>query len=381
MKKEQFLTLIDKYLNNSATEEEKLLVENYYSALESFEIDNLEIAEEDLAKEKIFNKIQQTIEIGEKRGNKIIKPYFKWISIAAAILIVLSMGIYITNALKKQQAPIDYASKIKAGGDKAILTLSNGKKIVLGNGANKSISDGEHTTIVNISAGLLKYDKAGSSKGNDNKEIFNKIETPRGGRYKVILSDGTVVWLNAFSTLKFPVEFKGKQRKVELTGEAYFEVAPNKNNRFVVATTKENVEVFGTHFNINAYDDEPAIKTTLLEGKVLVKNNSTGKSDFLKPGEQSTLIGNNLRINEVDVLQAIDWKNEKFIFKEEDINSIMRKLSRWYDVDVEYPKQIDDLLFTGKLSRTKDLKDILTLISKTKDVKFNIIERRVIVTK
>jgi len=191
---------------------------------------------------------------------------------------------------------------------------------------------------------------------------YNTITTPRGGQYQVTLPDGTVVWLNAASSLKYPTAFTGKERIVELTGEGYFEVASNKDMPFKVQAADQTVEVLGTHFNINCYADEPAVKTTLLEGSVKVMHHGTHKSMTLKPGEQSTVSRNNFSVAMADTENAVAWKNNLFYFSGSDIPSVMRQISRWYNVTVEFEGAIPDIRLWGKVYRNSNASKVLELL-------------------
>ncbi|MBT2563740.1 DUF4974 domain-containing protein [Pedobacter sp. ISL-68] len=388
MKKERFLTLIDKYINNLATESEKLLVEEYYNRMEAQEKNELKLNDEELLKAKTYNQIKRKIqeESKYKSGSNIrLKRQinWKWIGIAAILLVTTGLSFWIYRIQKKNAVVVtDYASLIKAGVDKAVLTLANGSKVVLDSSENKMIAINNGVGIKKVANGLLEYVHVTSAHQLDEtkEEVYNKIETPRGGQYKVVLNDGTVVWLNAASSLRYPVEFNGKQRKVELTGEGYFEVAHEKSKPFIVVTNRQEVTVLGTHFNINAYTDEPAVKTTLLEGKVKVFSKINAKQGYLKSGEQAVLSGQDFNVHQVDIMAETDWKDGRFIFRDEDFASILRKLSRWYNIDVEYnTKSTDNLSFSGQISRSKSLKEVLNILTLTNDVKFKVKERRVTV--
>jgi transmembrane sensor len=217
--------------------------------------------------------------------------------------------------------------------------------------------------------------------------VYNKIETPIGGKYQINLPDGTKVWLNAASSLRYPVVFTGAERRVELTGEGYFEVSKDKNKRFIVSTEGQELSVFGTHFNINAYTDEPAIKTTLLEGSVKVSQTNRptpgqpALSRFLNPGQQSILNAKTFEVKKVDTESAVDWKNGRFIFNNEDIQSAMRKLSRWYNIKVSYEGDFKDINFGGSFSRSNHLADIIKILEATNEFKFEVEGREVKIVK
>jgi ferric-dicitrate binding protein FerR (iron transport regulator) len=219
-------------------------------------------------------------------------------------------------------------------------------------------------------------------KNATNLNAFNTIETPRGSQYKIILPDGSNVWLNASSSLKYPVIFDGKKRNVELTGEAYFEVSKNKEMPFVVHTQTQDVQVLGTHFNINAYPDETETKTTLLEGKVLVSKGAESK--MMKPGEQVVNF-NQSRILELstmaDAAESIAWKNGLFLFNHNNLYSIMNQISRWYDIEVDYEGDFNKQYYSGTISRFGKVTDVLKTMELTGSVKFKIVGRRIVVMK
>jgi ferric-dicitrate binding protein FerR (iron transport regulator) len=208
---------------------------------------------------------------------------------------------------------------------------------------------------------------------------MNTLTTPRGGQYEVVLPDGTRVWLNSNTSLTYPIIFQGKERHVELTGEAYFEVAKNAAAPFFVKTQSQTVEVLGTHFNINSYADEKSVKTTLLEGRVKITGNGNRKTVSLKPGQQSI---NNLAIiyiiNDADIEEAVAWKNGKFLFRNTDLQTVMRQLSRWYDVDVEYKGTVATKHYRGRISRNVTVSQVFEIL-KTSGVNFIINGRTIIV--
>jgi ferric-dicitrate binding protein FerR (iron transport regulator) len=222
---------------------------------------------------------------------------------------------------------------------------------------------------------MLSYN---TLKNKSSEVLYNTISTPRGGQYELMLSDGSKVWLNAASSLRFSASFVGKERKVELLGEAYFEVAKNAAMPFKVKVHGMEVEVLGTHFNINSYDNESMIRTTLLEGSVKINKNNS--SSLLKPGQQAQMnkAGEIKIINNVDVEEAIAWKEGKFQFDKADIHDIMRQLARWYDVDVEYKGTVSSH-FGGTISRDVNLSQVLNMLHLTGEVNFQIQDKKVLV--
>jgi transmembrane sensor len=232
----------------------------------------------------------------------------------------------------------------------------------------------------------LIYTISSVSNETNKAKDYNTIETPNGGQYQVTLPDGSKVWLNAASSLKFPPSFSRLvNRRVELLrGEAYFEIAKDKNHPFIVKSNGQEVKVLGTHFNINSYSDEQSTKTTLLEGSVkieIVSGSRPKKGVVIRPGQQSILSGERIRIVDADIESDLAWKNQEFVFKGENIQSIMRKLSRWYDIEVNYNGDCSHLSFYGVLSRSKNISSVLKLMENAGNVKFKIEGKKITVNK
>jgi ferric-dicitrate binding protein FerR (iron transport regulator) len=270
---------------------------------------------------------------------------------------------------------------IAPGGSKAILTLADGSEVVLEDASNGDITKQKNVTISKTKNGQLVYRVGGDAQPAENKiPAFNTIKTPVGGQYRVVLSDGTKVWLNSGSSIKFPVTFIGNERSVEIEGEAYFEVARDKKRPFKVLSDNQVVEVLGTHFNVNAYRDEPNIKTTLAEGSVKVS--SDGISNTIIPGQQIRLSRKSHAMNivAVDTDAATSWKDGLFVFNDEGIHSIMRKISRWYGVDVVFQNDINEK-FGGVISRFENVSQVLKILEVTETIHFKIEKRRIIVMK
>lgn len=247
---------------------------------------------------------------------------------------------------------VAYLNDIAPGGNKAILTLANGEEISLSDARNGQIKRLPGLDIIKTAEGAVVYHVAGNGTKQATAE-YNTIKTPAGGKYTINLPDGSTVILNAASSLKFPSSFaglsEGEERKVELNGEGYFQVAKNTGHPFVVKTASQQVRVLGTHFNINAYEDEEAVKTTLLEGSVLIRPFGKGNREVaLKPGQQSTLQKHKLSVQTVNTSLATDWINGDFIFEEEPIPDVMRRIARWYDIDVQYEGQVPSKLLPEK---------------------------------
>jgi transmembrane sensor len=363
--------LLAKQQQGTLTPEEQATLASWYLRLAEREGD---VPQADLAKKEaaIYNRVSQTI-----NGGKTIRLWPR-IAAAASIILAVSVGSYfiLHKKVLSRQTAQNQKQDIAPGSDKAILTLASGQKIILTSAKNGQIAKQGQTLIQKTADGRVVY-QAGT---RDNSAIaYNTMTTPRGGQHWVTLADGSKVLLNAASSLTYPVAFNGKERKVILTGEAYFEVMHNDKMPFRVVTKGEIVEDIGTHFNINAYEDEPITRTTLLEGGIKIR--SASQTDILKPGQQAVLKADQLRVSETDIEDAIAWKNGRFIFDSENIQSIMRKLSRWYDLDIAYKGEAPVQTFSGDISRFENISQVLELLDKTNSVHFSITGRRVTVMK
>jgi len=382
MNKESIEQLIDRYLAGKCTSKEKALIERFYME----EVLNRKLPQGDadpmLAKNAIWKVISNTTQSNPAfKPNKIFR-FYKAIAVAAALIIVVGLAFYFypqpiinRNQIVKQEQHID----INPGGNKAVLTLGNGKQIILNDVQDGVLANESGVIIKKTKSGQLVYSTTrGYPLGDDLS--FNTITTPKGGQYQVILPDGTSIWLNAATKVRFPVRFTGKERNVSLTGEAYFEVAKNKRMPFKVSSSEQVIEVLGTHFNINSYADESSLKTTLLEGsvRVLAQTGSGKRNVILKPGEQSA-VGSDLKVAKADLEEVMAWKNNKFTFNSQPLEGIMRQVSRWYNVEVEYKGDISGKEFTGSISRYADVSHVLKMLEFTNLVHFKIKERRIIV--
>jgi ferric-dicitrate binding protein FerR (iron transport regulator) len=327
--------------------------------------------------EKQTNK-ETTPKIYDIRGSG--RLWIIRIAAAAVVIFGLFTTIFLLSRPHHPQIAQHPGSKlpfndIAPGGNKAILTLADGKNIVLDTASNGTLAQQGGIKVIKTGA-QLNY----SSGINPAEVLYNTVTTPKGGQYQLTLSDGSRVWLNAASSLHFPTAFSGKERKVELTGEGYFEVAKNKEKPFIVTANNTSIEVLGTHFNVNAYSDENSIKTTLLEGSVKVSKGNAGT--LIVPGEQARVnnfSGDITVKKDVDLDETVAWKNGKFVFQSEDIKSIMRQLERWYDVNVVYSKNVTDEEFIGSISRQVNISEILEMLEKAGSVYFEIKGRTIIV--
>ncbi|TKC09428.1 FecR family protein [Pedobacter frigoris] len=290
----------------------------------------------------------------------------KWYRYAAAasVVIALSAALYFYKSNKPAlDQNTETLSDIGPGSNKATLTLANGKVIYLDSVGSGSIAQQAGIEITKTKDGRLVYNIVSSTKSDTKTDpVYNTVITPRGGQYQINLPDGTKIWLNAASSLKYPTAFNGNKRRVELSGEAYFEVAKDEKHPFIVATDKQEVQVLGTHFNVNSYADEGVTKTTLLEGAVRVSQVGIGKTTTLLPGQQSILDNNNLTTRIVDTQESIAWKDGYFQFNESDLGSIMKQLSRWYDIDVVFESKPATDLFHFKIQRNLNLNEVMNLL-------------------
>lgn len=307
-----------------------------------------------------------------------IKNNFRRWWAAAAIFILISGGTYFLFNKTGKDQPITgnqkpAIDKISPGGNKAVLTLADGSIIILDSATNGTLTQQGNTKVSKLDDGQLAYNASGDAE----KVLYNTISTPRGGQYQMTLSDGSKVWLNAASSIRFPVAFINGYRKVDISGEAYFEIKKDPSKPFIVnMADKGEVEVLGTHFNINSYDDESDTKVTLLEGSVKVSNNVDSKT--IRPGQQAQVTSSLSVLNNVNTDEIIAWKNSLFYFDRSEISVIMRQVSRWYDVDVLFEGVPAKKTFSGIVSRSNSINDILEIMKKA-GVSFRIEGKKVTV--
>ncbi|WP_316825450.1 FecR family protein [Pedobacter miscanthi] len=369
---ERIYFLAEKWRNGSISEEEKSEFNKWYGSFG----DVLEVHTED-TREYLQKRLYSSI---VQKGNIHQKKAFRWPRLAAAASIAIALGIggfYLSTREKTHPIAEIMANDIAPGGNNAILTLANGKKIVLTKAKNGSLAQLSDVRVMKTSDGNISYEKTASGQSSHSDISYNIVNTPLGGQYHLTLSDGTNAWLNAGSSIKYPTSFNGRERKVEISGEVYFEVAHNAAKPFRVVSGRQIVEVLGTHFNINAYADEKNIRTTLIEGSVRISGANQTKT--ISPGEQAVLNSQGITISQADTEESIAWKNGYFRFKDENIGSVMLKLSRWYNIDVSYQGPISGEGFNGKISRYKNISQALKMLEKTGAVHFEVKGRRVTV--
>lgn len=377
MQEQEFKILIEKYLSGKCSDAEQAIIESWYNQLGK---DELPLLSKEI---KQLQSIQIAADLSLHQLPQE-KQYTRY-KIAASILLCIIIGWWAYP--RNKENPVYNAEKkihILPGGNRATLILGNGKVISLDSVANGQVIAQSGISITKTRDGSLRFTVSKNhAVGSDE---FNTIKTPIGGEYQINLPDDSRVWMNASSSLCFSTNFSEQERKVKLNGEAYFEIAKKKNQKgqsipFLVETNNQTIEVLGTHFNVSAYTNEAYVKTTLLEGKVMVK--ALPGSKLLAPGQQSVLDkkDNTLNVTNVDIESVMGWKNGLFVFDDEPIEEIMKKIARWYNVEIVYQNNNKEYLFGGSISRYKDLEKVLEKLELTESVHFRIEGRRVFVMK
>lgn len=369
---------VDNYLSGIATPLEKQQVNDWFRSFNDDEVEvPSEVPDQWL---KLREDMRAGIEASIQRQEPLAKParvrllsVYRWVAAAGIALLVCGSYFYFS-----QQSPSVDAAKISGnthlqlndvppGGSKAVLTLADGSTIVLDSAKNGTLIRQGTVDISKPEDGQLAYNTGAPGA----KEVlYNVIATPRGGEYALQLADGSKVWINAASSLRFPTAFNGDERRVELTGEAYFEVAGDPGKPFKVIVNGIEVAVLGTHFNINAYTDESSIRTTLVEGAVKVTGEH--QSLLLSPGQQAQVdkAGEMILIKKANLDVATAWKNGRFEFEDNSITSVMQQIQRWYNVAVVYDGKIPDIRFSGAISRQENVSKVLSMLELTHLVRF-----------
>ncbi|KAA8486276.1 FecR family protein [Arcticibacter tournemirensis] len=375
----RYLDLAEKWMTGKITPEEEAEFAAWYNAGQDKPVTvSSEFASDERSqKERMLATVDWTG--SEKRGLIVRLKSWPFRRVAASVALILSLCILLL-ILRKDPGTVQTADNdIAPGENKAVLTLSNGKKILLDDSADGEIAKQSGIKITKKTNGELVYTVVDPASRGITAGQTNVIETPKGGQYQINLPDNTKIWLNAGSSLRYPVAFTGKERKVVLTGEAYFEVAPDKTKPFIVESDQIEIKVLGTHFNVMAYDDEETMNTTLLEGSVLIRNRY-GKQ-LLMPGQQASIDKKNdqIIVSQANIKANVAWKNGYFYFHDEDIRSVMMRVARWYDVEVVYQGDVKSPPFGGTFSRYKKLSQLLAYLHEAGDLKFKQEGRRVTV--
>lgn len=376
-KEERFKYLLNKYLRKESTQEEfyelfdriaedhhrKIIFDEMstqFNAIASGE------AEHQIAWTSTYKKIL--------RSERPVKIKYWRIAVAASLFMVCSLFSFWLVRSDKALNPRELVFKndIKPINNQAVLTLANGNKVVLDGQANRLLANLKDAHIEKISEGSLKFQSQDGQQQSNNIEHFNTIEIPKGGQYQLILPDGTKVWLNAASSLKFPTAFKGNKRVVTLTGEAYFEVTKNKKMPFIVRSRDVETLVLGTHFNIKSYNENLQIKVTLLEGSIKLTKGEV--QQYLVPGEQGfyQYNHNEFKIVKPDLEEIMAWKNGLFVFEKTSFDEVMSQIERRYDVEVKYLGKKPNIHFSGVLPRNKNLSQILSVLEQSGEVDLGI---------
>lgn len=364
MTKKDFLRLVERIGDGGASDQDIRIYNawfNKYQSLSEWNEEDLGNAEE--LKSLIEHRIHE--KINTHHSNNITRRLWTRYAAIASIVLCLSFGGYYFLQ-KRDLGHSAYGNDVEPGHNQATLTLANGQKILLNKGLYKTVAQGN--TSIQINNGVT-YTR--NLSGKVQEAVYNTLSTAIGEQspYPLVLADGTKVWLNAKSSITFPTIFNGKERLVKITGEAYFEVAHNAKHPFKVQTEKQIIEDIGTTFNVNAYADESATETTLIEGKIKVNNL------LLEPGQQTD--GNHIKT--VNVKRYSAWKSGDFYFENDNIQTVMRQLARWYNIEIKYEGDITTDGFNARISRTKDLSNVLHILENTKGVHFKIEGRRVTV--
>lgn len=347
--------------SQSHAEEWQAVIKEQADAINNSDLDDF--GDHDFAQVELYGRIKNTIGFEERRR---VRPLWPRIAAVASVLVILSAGGYFLLHKKQpvQQVVQNQIHDAKPGGNKAILTLAGGKQVILTSANIGVIAQQGNAAVTKTASGQIVYNAVAApvDAAKAPEIVMHTITTPRGGKWFVALSDGTKVWLNAASSITYPTAFTGNERKVTITGEAYFEVVHNAARPFRVIANGETIEDIGTSFNVNAYSDEPDTKTTLVEGSVKIAS-PTG-SALLKPGQQAVIKpGAAIAVTtDRDMAQTLAWKNGLFVFNHTDLHTAMRQLSRWYDMDIVYEPGVDDKTFFGQINQDNNLSDILKVL-------------------
>jgi len=389
MTKKEIKHLASKYLQGTSTQEEEKILHAWYENQEK-NAEEIIITTNGEGYKEVKNRLLKDIQLKIQQDEEIKALSTGWNkqwAYAASLLLFLSFsGIYYYYFQKHFSSVVHYTkvltNDVSPGGNNATLEFGNNKKINLDEVLVGNLLDMNGLIATKTADGILSLEFSKSPKTSTNE--YNTVRTPKGGQYRVKLPDDTEVWLNASSSIKFPSSFTEDSREVEVHGEAYFEVAKTVNKKgqripFLVKSDQQIIEVLGTHFNVNNYSNESTIKTTLLEGSIRIVLAGSQFGKMLKPGQESTVYNNQISIENADLESVMAWKDGDFIFNNESLVSIMKKIERWYDVEVIYEGRPASQKFSGAVSRSKNLATVLKIMELTNEVRFKIEGRRVYV--
>ncbi|MBK0379309.1 FecR family protein [Mucilaginibacter segetis] len=373
MQDEAIKGLLEKYKLGTITDAEKAVLDEWYLHVAA---DSSEALSE-LERLKTFDAVLEHLEDVSRPAR--VKRLLPRVAAAASIILALGTGGYfLLHRPAPPVAVVKTEQDILPGGNKAYLVLSSGQRISLTDAKNGTVAEQAGRAVKKTADGLLVYDDAHSGH-NPAELVYNTVGTPRGGQYQVVLPDGTKVWLNAASRLRYPAAFTGNSREVELEGEAYFQVAHNARQPFRVRAGDQLIEDIGTAFNINAYKDEAGVRTTLTEGAARVQLSGRDGGVTLRPGQQAGSVGDQLVVKAADTEVITAWKNGLFMFQAADIREVMRMVSRWYNVEINYKGPAPAANFSGGVSRFDKVSEVLRTLEATGKVHFKIQNRTITV--
>ncbi|WP_257668991.1 FecR family protein [Parapedobacter tibetensis] len=382
----KIVQLLRKHMQGTLTDDEREVLEYWRKrnvrneALFALIVDENNLAEaiaelHDTDTEGALKEFKRRLEIDGKTA-RTARP-LRWVSVAAAILAILGVGIgiyrYTSNDTAQPSLTSQYGDDALPGSNRATLRLADGRVLELDSTRSGLLAQQQGVYIIKDDDDMVTYEV----QAGDNIQgtaAFNTIATPNGGQYRVKLPDGSKVWLNAASSLRYPTRFAGGERRVELDGEGFFEVSPNATVPFIVESRGQSVQVLGTAFNVNAYENEPAKVTTLVKGSISIMPKS-GSAKTIRPGQQSVLTGQSMRIEDVDTTHYAAWKNGYFLFNDVELKDVLRQVERWYDVEVDYATVPAGGLY-ARIDRNKNLSAVLYMIESTSGLKFKLKEGR-----
>ena len=394
MNQERLHYLFNRYLVSDTTQEEEVELselvrhadEHQLAELLSLAWENMPARDDLISKDQADGILKQILAT-ESDATRVVefeihkkRNWWKYLSAAAAVLLFAGAAYFLVFVKERKVEPtakVQPTNDLLPGQSGAVLTLANGQKIILDSARNGLLATQGSSKVIH-SNGEIRYQ---SESGSHEANLLNTITTPKGRQFQLLLSDGSKVWLNAASSITYPTAFNSSSRNVTISGEVYFEIARDQSKPFKISIDgREEVEVLGTHFNINAYHDEPTINTTLLEGSIKIVSVANGDSRILKPGQQARLNGTLDVKTGVDLDEVMAWKNGYFSFNGASTEAIMRQVTRWYDADVIYQGDVKDERFAGSVPRSENASKLLEVLELTKTLKFTIEGKKIIVT-